>query len=86
RLFELLLLTVGHHAEGHLKHFFGRDAGDVGERGKQSVYAQIGMVADLEVQVGRLVFDGSAQQIVNASGHRCMNPANVQLEQLMERR
>src|SRR5215469_9730931 len=71
RFLELLLLAVGHHTEGHGKHFFGRNAGDVGERGEQAVDAQIGMVADFQVQVGRLIFDGSAEQIVNASRHVC---------------
>src|SRR6202012_4519626 len=39
---ELLLLPVGHHAEGHGEHFFRRDAGDVGERREEAVNAQVG--------------------------------------------
>src|SRR6266478_1717709 len=30
-LLKLLLLAVGHHAEGHGEHFFGGNAGDVGD-------------------------------------------------------
>ena len=66
---EFLLLPVGHHAEGHGQHLFRRDAGDVGDRVQQAVDAKIGVIADLEVQVGRPLFDGAAQQIVNADGH-----------------
>ena len=63
---EFLLLAVGHHAERHRKHFFGRDAGDVGLRVQHAVHAQIGVVADLQVQVGGLLFDRAAQQFVDA--------------------
>src|SRR5215469_6624301 len=72
---ELLLLAVGHHAESHGKHFFRRNAGYVGERGEQAIDAQIRVVSDFQVQVGGLVFDGSAEQIVNASCHKCVTPA-----------
>src|SRR5262245_13227059 len=34
---ELLLLPVGHHAKGHGEHFFGRDAGNVGDSGERAV-------------------------------------------------
>ena len=30
---------------------------------------RVGMVADLQMQVGRLGFDGAAQKIVNVDGH-----------------
>ena len=33
---------------------------------QQAVDAQIGVVADFQVQVGRFVFDGATQQIVDA--------------------
>src|SRR5713226_5287345 len=66
---ELLLLAVGHHAEGHRKHLFGRDARHVGERGKQAVHAQVRVIADFQVQVGRFVFDRAAEKIVNADSH-----------------
>src|SRR5713226_7276882 len=69
RFLELLLLSVGHHAEGHRKHLFGRDARHVGERGKQAVHAQVRMIADFQVQVGRFVFDRAAEKIVNADSH-----------------
>ena len=68
-LFEFLLLPVGHHAEGHGQHLFRRDAGDLGDRVQQAVDTKIGVVADLEVQVGRPLFDGAAEQIINASDH-----------------
>ena len=64
--FEFLLLAVGHHAERHGQHFFRRDAGDVGERHERAVNAQIGMVADFQMQVGRFAFYGAAQKIVDA--------------------
>ena len=44
---EFLLLPVGHHAEGHGKHLFRRDARNVVQRVQQAVDAKIGMVADL---------------------------------------
>jgi hypothetical protein len=62
-------LPVGHHAEGHGQHFFRRDAGHVAERSQQAVDAKIGMVADFQVQVGRFLFDGAAEKIVNAQCH-----------------
>src|SRR6266581_9730635 len=67
--FELLFLAVGHHAERHGKHFFGGDARHVGERGEQAVHAQIGVVADFQVQVGGLAFDRAPEKIVNADCH-----------------
>src|SRR5712692_3514162 len=69
RFLELLLLAVGHHAEGHREHLFGGDARHIGERGKQAVHAQIGVVADFQVQVGRFVFDRAAEEIVNVRCH-----------------
>ena len=69
RFLELLLLPVGHHAERHGKHFFRRDAGDVGEAVQQAVDAKIRVVADFQVQVGGAAFDGAAQEIVNIDGH-----------------
>src|SRR5262249_32851214 len=67
--FKFLLLAGRHHAERHGKHFFGRDASDVGERGQYAVDAKIRVVADFEVQVGRFVFDGAPKKIVNAQCH-----------------
>ena len=66
---EFLLLAVGHHAERHGKHFFRRNARDVGQRIEQPVDAQVGMVAHLQMKVRRLGFNGAAQQIVDAQGH-----------------
>src|SRR5216683_689340 len=66
---ELLLLAVGHHAERHGEHLFGRDARHVGLRGQQAVYAQVRVIADFQVQVGRFVFNRAAEKIVNADGH-----------------
>ena len=48
----------------------GLTRGDVGLRDQDAVDAQIGVVADFQVQVGGLLFDGAAQQIVNIQGHR----------------
>src|SRR5208283_3905774 len=50
-LLELLLLPVGHHAEGHGQHFFRHNTRDVGDGGQQTVDAKIGVVADFQVQV-----------------------------------
>ena len=66
---ELLLLAVGHHAECHGEHLFRRDARHVGQRGEQAVHAQVRVIADFQVQVGRFVFDRAAEKIVNADGH-----------------
>ena len=66
---ELLLLAIGHHAEGHGKHFFRRDARHVAERVQDAINAKIGMVADFQVQVGGAAFDSAAQQIINIDGH-----------------
>src|SRR5216684_4633544 len=57
---ELLLLAVGHHAEGHGKHLFGGDAGDVGDGVQKAVDAEVGVIADFEMQVGSFVFDRAA--------------------------
>jgi hypothetical protein len=67
-LLKLLLLAVGHHAEGHGQHFFRRDARDVSKGSQEAIDAQIGVVADFEMQVGGFVFDGAAEQIVNIEG------------------
>src|SRR5580658_3871485 len=66
---ELLLLAIGHHAEGHGKHFFRRDARHVAERIQDAINAEIGVVADFQVQVGGAAFDCASQQIVNIDGH-----------------
>src|SRR3984885_11129334 len=66
---ELLLLAIGHHAEGHGEHFFRRDARHVAKRVQDAVNAKIGVVADFQVQVGGAAFDSAAQQIVNIDGH-----------------
>src|SRR5207253_2705691 len=79
RFLELLLLAVGHHAESHRKHFFRRNAGYVGERGEQAIDAQIRVVSDFKVQVGRFAFDSAAQKIVNADVHIRVNPERMQL-------
>src|SRR6202167_825360 len=67
--FELLLLAIGHHAEGHGEHFFRCDARHVAERVQDAIHAKIGVVADFQVQVGGAAFDSAAQQIVNIDGH-----------------
>ena len=64
-LFKFLLLAIGHHAERHGQHFFGSYARHVGDRHERAIHAQIGVVSDFQVQVGGLVFDRAAQQIVN---------------------
>ena len=69
RFLELLLLAVGHHAERHGEHFFRSDARNVGQRRERAVDAQTGMVADFQMEVGRLGFNGAAQKIVDAQGH-----------------
>src|SRR3984885_12906145 len=66
---ELLLLAIGHHAEGHGEHFFRRVARHVAKRVQDAVNAKIGVVADFQVQVGGAAFDSAAQQIVNIDGH-----------------
>ena len=38
-----------------------------------AVYAQVGMVADLQMKVGGLVFDSAAQQIVDTLCHMGRN-------------
>ena len=69
RLLEFLLLAVGHHAERHGEHFFRSDARNIGERRERAVHAQTGMVSDFQMEIGRLGFNGAAQQIVDAQGH-----------------
>jgi hypothetical protein len=66
RLLEFLLLAIGHHAERHGKHFFRSDARHIGERIERAVHAKTGMVADLQVEIGGLGFNGAAQKIVDA--------------------
>jgi hypothetical protein len=60
-----LLLAVGHHAERHGEHLFGSDAGDVGYGVEKAIDAEVGVIADFEVQVGGFVFDRAAQEIVD---------------------
>ncbi len=43
---KLLLLTIGHHAERHGKHFFRSDARNVGERRKRAIDTQTRMVSN----------------------------------------
>jgi hypothetical protein len=38
-------------------------------RGEQAVHAQVRVIADFQVQVGRFVFDRAAEKVVNADGH-----------------
>src|SRR6266704_3265278 len=63
RFLELLLLAIGHHAESHGEHFFGRDTRHVSQGGEQAVDAQIWVIADFQMQVGRFVFDRAAKKI-----------------------
>ena len=56
------------------EHLFGRDARHVGLRVQHAVDAQIGVVADFQVQVGGLAFDRAAQQIVNVQCHQHIPP------------
>ena len=67
-LLEFLFLPVGHHAERHAQHVFGGDARLFGERDQFAVNAHVRVVADLQVQVGRLPVHGNAQQFVNLHG------------------
>ena len=53
-LLELLLLAVGHHAEGHVQHVFARDARKLRQRRELPVHADVRVVAHLAVQVGSL--------------------------------
>src|SRR6202007_2645182 len=76
---ELLLLAVGHHAERHGEHFFRRDAGNIGDGIEETVDAQVRVVANFEMQVGRLVFDGAPEKIVNANSHVVVSSARVRL-------
>ncbi len=69
RFLELLLLAVRHHAERHREHLFRGDARHVGQRGQQAVYAQVRVIANFQVQVGRFAFNCAAEKIVNADGH-----------------
>ena len=62
---ELLLLPVGHHAEGHRQHFLGGDAGLFRQRVEAPVDSQVGVVADLQMQVGGLALNCYTQQVVN---------------------
>jgi hypothetical protein len=64
-----LLLAVGHHAEGHGKHFFGGDAGYIGDGVQKAVDAEVRVIADFEVQVRSFVFDCAAEEIVDAECH-----------------
>src|SRR5277367_709384 len=66
---ELLLLAIGHHAEGHGEHFFRRDAWYVAERVQDAIHTKVRVIADFQVQVGGAAFDSAAQQIVNIDGH-----------------
>ena len=68
-LFELLFLAVGHHAERHGEYLFRGDARHVGQRGEQAVHAQVRVIADFQMQVGRFAFNRAAEKIVNADGH-----------------
>ncbi len=65
-LLELLLLAVGHHAEGHVQHVLAGDAGLIGQRHQFAVHAHVGIVADLEMKVARFALDGDAQQIIDS--------------------
>ena len=93
-LLEFLFLPVGHHAEGHGEHFFGRDAGNVGDGGEQTVHAKVGMVADFQVQVGSFIFDSAPKEIVNANAHvsvvsarkRLRSDSNTRHEEQQEKR
>ncbi len=66
---EFLFLPVGHHAEGHGQHFFRCDARDIGDGIQHAVHAQVGGIADFEMQVGGFLLYGAAKKIVNAQGH-----------------
>jgi len=47
----------------------GGDARHVGQRGQQAIYAQVRVIANFQVQVGRFAFNRAAEKIVNADGH-----------------
>ena len=67
-LLELLLLPVGHHAEGHVEHVFAGDAGLIGERHQFAIHADVRIVADLEMKVAGFALNGDAQQVINSHG------------------
>src|SRR5229473_3811621 len=74
---ELLFLPVGHHAEGHGKHFFWRDARHFGDGIQHAVDAQVRVVADFEVQVGSFLLYGAAKKIVNVQCHKRSSQSSV---------
>jgi hypothetical protein len=69
RLLELLLLAVGHHAEGHGEHLFRSDAGHLGLADEGAINAHVGMITDLQMEVRGLLFYGATQQFINAGWH-----------------
>ena len=73
--FEFLLLARRHHAERHGQHVFGADAGLVGQRSQVAIDAQMGIVADLQMQVGGPALHGDAQQVINI--HSTLPPDNL---------
>ena len=84
--FELLFLPVGHHAEGHGKHFFRRNAGHFGDGIQHAVHAQVRVVADFEVQVRSLLLYGAAKKIVNVQCHKRSSQSSVFGRQLKIKR
>src|SRR5258708_4814854 len=63
--FEFLFLPVGHHAESHVQHVFGRNAGLVGQRDKFSIHAHVGIVANFQVKIRSFALHGDSQKIIN---------------------
>ena len=69
-LFELLLLARRHHAERHSQHVLGSNAGLVGQRMQFAVDAQVRVVSDLQVQVGRASLHRNPKQVINIHSTR----------------
>src|SRR5262249_35838966 len=77
-LFELLLLPVGHHAEGHVQHVFGGDAGLIRQRHQFAIHAHVRIVADLQVKVGSFALHRDSKQIVYMHNETLRTTSNCQ--------
>src|SRR6516164_797384 len=63
-LLEPLLVLIRHQKESHLRHLFGGNARESRHGVQMAVDPQMGVIADLQVQVGGLVRGSNAQQLV----------------------
>ena len=66
---ELLFLAVGHHAERHVQHVLGGHAGLICQRDEVAIHANVRIVTNLQVKVGRFALHRDAQQIINVHRH-----------------